>query len=88
MKKMIVSLLIVIGIIFVGWILKDVTIQDINAADNRFVMVHKETSSGSQCKVYYDNKTKVMYLVVDVYHGGGIAVLVDKDGKPLLYKGE
>lgn len=88
MKKMIVSLLIVIGIIFVGWMLKDVTIQDVNAADNRFIMVHQEISSGNMCKVYYDNETKVMYLAIGVCNGGGITVLVDKDGKPLLYEGE
>ena len=26
-----------------------------------------------------------MYLVSDIYKGGGITVLVDKDGKPLIY---
>lgn len=88
MKKIIVSLLIVIGIIFVGWMLKDVTIQDVNATDNRFVMVYEEISSGSTCKVYYDNETKVMYLAIGVYKGGGVTVLVNKDGKPLLYEGE
>ena len=88
MKKMIVSILIVLGVIFVGWMLKDVTIQDVNAADNRFIMVHKENASGNLCKVYYDNETKVMYLAINVYNGGGITVLVDKDGKPLLYERE
>lgn len=88
MKKMIVSILIVLGVIFSGWLLKDITIQDVNATDNRFIRVHKETSSSTTYEVYYDNETKVMYLVVDVYRGGGITVLVDADGKPLLYEGE
>ena len=29
-----------------------------------------------------------MYLVKSVYKGGGITLLVDADGKPLLYEGE
>ena len=29
-----------------------------------------------------------MYLVKSVYEGGGITLLIDADGKPLLYEGE
>jgi hypothetical protein len=29
-----------------------------------------------------------MYLVVNIYNGGGVTVLVDENGKPLLYEGE
>lgn len=83
-KKIIISLLIVLGVIFFGWLLKDITIQDINATDNRFILVHNE----DDFKIYYDKKTKVMYLVKSVYKGGGITLLVDADGKPLLYEGE
>lgn len=84
MKKIIISSLTVLGVIFFGWLLKDITIQDINAADNRFALAHNEDGF----KIYYDKKTKVMYLVKYVYKGGGITVLVDADGKPLLYEGE
>lgn len=84
MKKIIISLLIVLGVIFSGWLLKDITIQDINATDNRFILAHNE----NEFKIYYDKKTKVMYLVKSVYKGGGITLLVDADGKPLLYEGE
>lgn len=39
--------------------------------------------------VMYDRKTKVQYFVFGEYnHGGGITVLVDADGKPLLYEGD
>lgn len=34
--------------------------------------------------IVYDKETKVEYFVFE----GGITVLVDKDGKPLLYEGE
>lgn len=87
MKKIIISLLIIIGIVLTGWLLKDVTIQNVNATDNRFILIYNQ-SSNDGFRIYYDKKTKVMYLVSDIYKGGGITVLVDKDGKPLLYEGE
>ena len=39
---------------------------------------------------YYDKETLIMYMVIDGYEGvgtsrGGITVMLDKDGKPLLY---
>lgn len=87
MKKIIVSLAIIIGVVSIGWLLKDVTIQNVNATDNRFILIYNQ-SSNDDFRIYYDKKTKVMYLVSDIYKGGGITVLVDKDGKPLLYEGE
>ena len=87
MKKIIISLAIIIGVVSIGWLLKDVTIQNVNATDNRFIQIYNQ-SSNDGFRIYYDKKTKVMYLVSDIYKGGGITVLVDRDGKPLLYKGE
>ena len=86
MKKIIISLLIIIGIVLTGWLLKDVAIPNVNATDDRFIEIYKQYSK--TFRIYYDKKTKVMYLVADIYKGGGITVLVDKDGKPLLYEGE
>ena len=44
---------------------------------------------GTNLKIYRDTKTNVCYLVLDWKNGtagqGGICVMVDKDGKPLLY---
>lgn len=87
MKKILISLIVIIGIVLTGWLLKDVTIQNVNATDNRFIQIYNQ-SSNDGFRIYYDKKTKVMYLVSDIYKGGGITVLVDKDGKPLLYEGE
>ena len=87
MKKIIISLAIIIGVVSIGWLLKDVTIQNVNATDNRFILIYNQ-SSNDGFRIYYDKKTKVMYLVSDIYKGGGITVLVDRDGKPLLYEGE
>lgn len=57
---------------------------NVKASNDRFILVHNEDG----LKIYCDKKTKVMYLVKSVYKGGGITLLVDVDGKPLLYEGE
>lgn len=84
MKKLIISLFITMLIILIGWLLKDIAIPNVNATDYRFILVHNE----GHLKIYCDKKTKVMYLVKSIYKGGGITLLVDADGKPLLYEGE
>ena len=38
--------------------------------------------------IFVHKKTKVMYLFVKKANGGGLTVMLDSDGKPLLYKGE
>lgn len=88
MKKIIISLLIIIGIVLTGWLLKDVTISNNYAENGRFIKIYNQSSMNDGFRIYYDKKTKVMYLISDIYKGGGITVLVDKDGKPLLYEGE
>ncbi len=85
MKKIIISLLIMIGIVLTGWLLKDVTISNNYAENERFIQIYKQSSVSDRFRIYYDKETKVMYLITDIYKGGGITVLVDKDGKPLIY---
>ena len=84
MKKIIISVLIMAGIVLTGWLLKDVTISNNYAENERFIQIYKQ-SSNDAFRIYYDKETKVMYLISDIYKGGGITVLVDKDGKPLIY---
>lgn len=88
MKKIIISLLIMIGIVLTGWLLKDVTISNNYAENERFIQIYNQSSMKDNFRIYYDKKTKVMYLISDIYKGGGITVLVDKDGKPLIYREE
>ena len=88
MKKIIISLLIMIGIVLTGWLLKDVTISNNYAENERFIQIYNQSSMKDEFRIYYDKKTKVMYLISDIYKGGGITVLVDKDGKPLIYREE
>ena len=43
---------------------------------------------GSRDYIFVDKETGVQYLFVDNNTGGGLTVLVDADGKPILYEGE
>lgn len=54
-----------------------------SVADNRrFVKISEEGSFA----IYYDSKTKVQYAISTSAHNyGNVTVLVDRDGKPLLY---
>ena len=82
MLKIKISLLIIIGIVLTGWLLKDVTISNNYTENERFVVIQQE----SRGKVMYDKETKVEYFMFGGYKdGGGITVLVDKNGKPLIY---
>lgn len=85
MKKIIISLLIVIGIILIGWLLKDITISNNYAGNKRFIKINYE----DYFDIVYDVETKVEYAVsYGQYNKGTVTLLVDKDGKPLLYEGE
>lgn len=53
--------------------------------EKRFVAIHKDTSGMSGCKIIVDKNTGVQYLYAFDGYGGGVTVLVDRDGKPLLY---
>ena len=85
MKKIIISLLIIIGIILTGWLLKDVTISNNYAENERFIKIKDE----GYFDIVYDVETKVEYAVSHgKYNKGVVTLLVDKNGKPLLYRGE
>lgn len=85
MKKLIITLLIITAIMLISWLLKDITIPSVSAKNNRFIKVQDE----GNFEIYCDTKTKVLYLQSckgSVNQGyGGITVLVDQDGNPLLY---
>ena len=56
-----------------------------SAVEKRFAFVSDEI----YFLIYYDKKTKVMYAVSSSqYNRGNVVLLVDADGKPLLYEGE
>lgn len=53
--------------------------------EKRFILVSDEGTF----RIYYEKSTKVMYSVSNGYYNfGTVTLLVDQEGKPLLYKGE
>ena len=62
-----------------------------NKDDERFVLVYEHSMGGHAfAEIVADKMTGVQYLLSTTFHnasvGNGLTVLVDKDGKPLLYQ--
>ncbi|WP_125578963.1 DUF6440 family protein [Lacticaseibacillus suibinensis] len=56
--------------------------------EKRFIIVEKPVTAGAHVvDVFVDCQTRVQYLSVSIGSGGGLTVLVDAAGKPLLYEG-
>ncbi|MBQ7465585.1 MAG: xylan 1,4-beta-xylosidase [Oscillospiraceae bacterium] len=55
------------------------------AKDKRFTKVYAQGALGG-LEIFVDNETSVQYLFIQSGYGGGLTVLVDQEGKPLLYK--
>lgn len=54
----------------------------------RFVVLDSEwIDTNSYAKIVVDKETGVMYFMLDISRGGGITVMVDADGKPLIWEG-
>jgi len=54
------------------------------AKDKRFEVVHKESTSMHSIKILVDKQTGVNYLWSTEGYSGGLTVLLDKDGKPVV----
>jgi hypothetical protein len=54
----------------------------------RFKVISNETMSGEYRQVIVDKETGVEYFFQLYSYGGGMTVLVDKDGKPIIYEGD
>lgn len=52
-------------------------------ADNRFVVVY-EQGVLNETKIIVDRETGVNYLFTHQGYAGGLTVLLDKDGKPVV----
>ena len=51
--------------------------------NNKFYSI----DAGNGDSIYIDKETRVQYLFIREGYGGGLTVLVDADGKPILYEG-
>lgn len=86
MEKIIASLTIIIIIIGVLVSLLLITPTLDGYTNNyRFITIEQW---GSNHKVVYDKETKIEYLILPCYGGASMTLLVNVDGKPLLYEGE
>ena len=52
---------------------------------DRFVKVLEESGFITSSEIWVDTQTGVQYLYHSSGNSGGLTVLVDADGKPLLY---
>lgn len=83
MKKILISIVMIVLIMLLAYIFKDIITVNSNASDDRFVPI----SNGGIFDIYYDKETKVQYSVSrGSYNQGNLTVLVDAEGKPLLYQ--
>ena len=68
------------------------TTEETPNGEDRFIEIRTDDSAiGSWTDIYVDKETGVMYLFVKNGYGGGLTVMVDEDGKPLIWdeqKGE
>lgn len=92
MKKIIICIFIIIGIILVGILVKDISVLEVNAeieGDN-FVYIDYQKVRGITIYRFYDKNTKVIYMFTtdSVYNGGagGLTVMLNEKGEPLLYQ--
>lgn len=80
MKKIIISLILTVMLAMLTGCADSVA-----ETEKRFVKISDEGAF----YICYDKKTKVEYAVSDVYYNvGTLTLLVDAEGKPLLYEGE
>ena len=83
MKKILISIVFIFLVIITSFLLKDIIVMDLFAKENsRFV--YNGGSNVDQISIIIDKKTGVMYLWKEDYCKGGLTVMLDKDGKPLI----
>ena len=83
MKKILISIVMIVLIILLAYIFKDTITVNSNASDARFVLISNE----GVFDICYDKETKVQYSISrGSYNEGNLTILVDAEGKPLLYQ--
>lgn len=62
--------------------------DQITIADRPFIIVSKADMRLGEYYLLVDKETRVQYLMNSSSYTSGITVLVDADGKPILYEGD
>lgn len=87
MRKKVIALVISLGLLITLVGCDDDILQEENCQYENSMFITVEQAKN--WNIVYHNKTKVMYVVSNsAYNYGNFALLVDADGKPMLYKGE
>ena len=55
--------------------------------ESRFYAIRYRRDSSESTIIYVDRETRVMYMFIKNEYGGGLTVMVNTEGKPLLYEG-
>ena len=83
----IILLIMICCFMFVGCDRKnDVTTT--TELDRRFKIISDTNDGLGYCNIIVDTETGVMYLFRGAANRGGLTVMVDADGKPLIYEGD
>lgn len=83
MKKLIISIIAIVIIVGLAYILKDLIVLDSMTNEDRFIKIDNYDCG----YIVYDKQTKVEYAISGgAYNQGNLTLLVNKDGKPLLYE--
>lgn len=53
---------------------------------DRFIRIHRESSWSGTSEIWIDRRTGVNYYYHGVGYSGGLCVLVDAEGKPIITK--
>ena len=72
------------GLLFTGCSYRDKTFQD----SGKFKLIGGTNTMNDGYFILVDKETRVMYLFVKYGYGAGLEVMVDEEGKPMLYEGE
>lgn len=86
MKKFILIIIIAMCLSLVGC--ENTTTDNEETDFGRFVVIKEKAKGFDECKILIDKETNVMYLFVDGYNSAGLTVMLDADGKPLIWDGE
>lgn len=52
--------------------------------EKRFLRVYKQSGTANRMEIWQDTVTGVQYLCRQSGYGGGITVLVDREGNPMI----
>lgn len=54
----------------------------------RFLLVYSQEKDREKIYILVDTKTRVMYLWCHIGFGGGLTVMLNPDGTPMIWEGE